>query len=515
MPRVKSYGDKHGHTAVTRTVPRIASRSDNWENAFTGLNVIGKDKRTASTPTALILTEHQAEALYAADPHAAKIVDLLPEDMTREGFDLVSSELEDEEIKTIEHHITDKLHWAERFTQALSWADLYGGSAILLGIDDGSSDLSRPLNEESIIAFDFMTVLTRYELQMERVQDDPSQANYGMPVLYKIVRRISSPNSPALVPHERFVHASRLIRFDGAHLPRGEFIRNGYWSDSVLSRLFRPLQNFATTHDSVASLMQDFSQAVFKIKNLADILSAQDGKQLISERINMVELSRSLINAVIIAEDEEFERKTTSLAGVEDVLRKMEERLVSGTQYPHTILLGEAPGGGIGDKGKSEHRDYYDFVRRKQMSRLMPGLKRFMRFVMLAKNGPTKGRIPENWSLKFRPLWQQTLTETLEQRLNQAKIDTIYINDGVLSPDEVAVSRFESGEYSHDQRLYFDRNEEEPLPTMEEQLAMEAAAKANPKADDPKDGLKPKTKEEDMVKTKTTPSGVKKRSSRS
>jgi phage-related protein (TIGR01555 family) len=340
----------------------------------------------------------------------------------------------------------------------MAWADLYGGAAILLGIDDGAADPKLPLDlEKGVKNFNFATVLSRYELKALTIQDNPLLAGYGLPATYTMEPRITAAESKNNKTGAE-VHASRLIIFQGSPLPRKTFITNGYWGDSILSILYRPLQNYGTTHDSVASLMQDFSQAVFKIQNLADILSAKDGKALIKERINMVELSRSVINATIIADTEEFERKTTSLAGVQEIIEKMERRLVSTTSYPHTILLGESPGGGIGNDGKAQHRDYYDFVSRRQESILKQPLRRFIHLVMSAKEGPTKGKVPVTWDIEFMPLWQDSESDIMEQRKKQAEADQIYITNQVLSPDEVALARFGGPRYSHDMKLLLERD---------------------------------------------------------
>lgn len=485
MPKVKSYQDKHRTTKAkpkTTTQARNTTASvsvlknqieevkqrtdeayermtkrDNWQNAFIGLNVANKDKRTGGVPEHLILTEDVCEDLYSADQLAAKIVDLLPEDMLREGFKITSPDLSDDDTTAI-FKAMENMGWREKFKRAMSWARLYGGAGIVLGVDDGAVDSSEPLNWEKISRFNFLTVLSMHELEYDEIQDDPTQPNYGMPSIYRFQPKVISPKGGEGFAQRR-IHASRIIRFDGAPLPRTKFIQNKYWSDSVFARLYYAIGNYSQTHDSVASLMLDFAQAVFKIKNLSDILSAADGKEMIQERIEMIELSRSLINAVVIADEEEFKRETTPLTGIDDILRKMEERLVAYSGYPHTILLGESPGGGIGERGKSELRDYYDFVSRKQKNDLQPKLEYFLKAIMRNKSGPMRGREVDDWSIEFNPLWQDDMGDIVEQRSSQATIDETYIRNQVLTPDEVALARFGSGEYSHETRLLFEREE--------------------------------------------------------
>ena len=252
-----------------------------------------------------------------------------------------------------------------------------------------------------------------------------------------------------------------MIRFDGCKLPRRQFELNQYWHDSILSKRKQVLADYAHSFDSVAALMGTISQAIFKVKNLHEILSGEDGMEILLKRLELLEMSMSVVNAMMIADEENFERKSTDLSGIPDILRKFEERLVAQSEYPHTILLGEAPGSGLGEQGKSELRDYYDSVARRQETQLKPALKMFLKAVFNDKNGPTKGKEPESWDIKFNPLWQESNLETLDQREKQARTDQIYISSGVLAAEEIAQSRFGSGEYSFDTTLIYKRGIED------------------------------------------------------
>ena len=53
---------------------------DGWHNIVTGLGSFRRDKRMSSRPEFNIMTETEAEQIYASDDVAAKIVDALPEE---------------------------------------------------------------------------------------------------------------------------------------------------------------------------------------------------------------------------------------------------------------------------------------------------------------------------------------------------------------------------------------------------------------------------------------------------
>lgn len=431
----------------------LLERFDDWMNVITNLNVKGKDKRVSARAMAEILTEAEAEEIYASDDIAAKVCDMVAEDMVREGFKLIIPKKSEKTIAQIQEYLEAEMNWKPIFKQALSWSRIYGGSGIMMGVEDGTKKLSDPLNAQRIKKFGYMHVLTRYELIPMDIESDPEKKNCGLPRNYQMIPQYGQTIKPVAL-----IDASRIIRIDGLPLPRRLFIQNQYWGNSVLSRLKTPLLNYGQTYDSIASLMMDFSQGVLKIKDMARIMSAKGGKEKLQERLDLLDYARSILNTMMVdADNEDFTRQTTSLTGVADVMDRMAMRLVSASNMPKTVLLGDSPAGGLSESGKGELIDYYNYIARLQETILKPALRQFIQTVFLSKNGPTEGAEPDKWDIEFNPLWQEPMKEVLERQDKQAKIDDTYIKNKVLTPNEVARSRFSSGRYSHDMALDFER----------------------------------------------------------
>ena len=398
---------------------------DGWQNVLTGLGIQGKDKRMSASVSYTRFTEAEAEELYAADDMAAKIVDALPEEMMREGYDVKSTDETDDDFTDMMAKELMRLGSDCKFEEAMKWARMYGGSCIVMGINDGQ-DASLPVNIENIKSVDYLTLLSRWEIEPDMIQRDPEKQNFGEPETYRITP-LDSQGATI-----KTVHYSRVLRFDGAKLPRRLYIANDHWHDSVLNRLVNVLRNFHTSHDSAASLLQDFAQGVYKLKNLTEMLS-MGNDSLVQKRLALVD--------IVIEEGEEFDRKVSSLAGLPETLKAVDGRLVQAAQMPHTILLGESPSG-LGATGNSEKIDWYDYVSRKQEIELKPKIALLSLYIMKAKIGPTKGQVPESWDVIFRPLWQLDEQEKATVNKTKAETDAIYISNGVLDPDEVAMSRF-------------------------------------------------------------------------
>jgi hypothetical protein len=70
-----------------------------------------------------------------------------------------------------------------------------------------------------------------------------------------------------------------------------------------------------------------------------------------------------------------------------------------------------------------------------------------MKMIMLSKDGPTEGRLPESWRVKFNDLFELNEREKADVRARVAAVDGRYIQLGVLHPQEVADARYGGSEW--------------------------------------------------------------------
>jgi len=427
---------------VLDKISRITT--DGWENVKTGLGRLGKDKRMSAKAYYNLFTEHEAEQLYAADDMARKIVDMPVEEMFREGFELKIPK-DNNKVNDIFISMLQEKDLLTKLEEGVKLGRLYGGAITYLGIMDGL-EADQPVNEKNIRGIEFATNLNRHEVQTLNVVGDPTDKRYGLPEFYQITPSfgggaVSKP-----------VHHTRVLRWDGLHLPRRIFINNNYWHDSVLTTLENVLRNFHTAHDSVASTIVDFNQAVFKITGLADIIAAgHDG--VLQKRLELVDSMRSIVKAVIIDDEEGFDRKSTTLTGLAETVRTVDNRLVQAANVPHTKLLGEGSTGSLSGAGESEKTDWYDTVKTMQNKYLAPQLETLTKYMLLSKEGPTKGVEPPEWKIVFKPMERSSDKDIVEIREKQANADEKYFNMGALDPDEIRNSRFGGTEYSLETKL--------------------------------------------------------------
>ncbi len=437
-------------------------RQDGWSNYFTGHGIVGADKRMGAAFMTDVLSFDQMQQLARGDDLAKRAGETLPKEAFRQGWDLVIAEEEDDEDEGERvQEILDKLDvlGAKSYMkQALCYERFYGGAAILLGVNDGQKDLTQPLNFDKVRSIDWLTPLEARELMPVYGYADPRAPKYGQPEIYRLVTRAVLPSHDGkYYPVTVDIHESRLLVFPGNRVSRYQTTSmQGGWGDSILTPMYRVLRDFNMTWASAGALVADFAQAVYKFDNLWETLSGDEGEAF-QLRLKMMELTRSTINATVIDAKDDFIRQSTPITGLPDLLDKFAVRLAAAADMPLTLLFGTSPAG-MNATGESDIRFFYDRVAEYQEERVLPQLKKLIQIVMRVTGVKAE---PKKWSVRFRPLWQESAKDKATAMLTQAQADVAWIGAGVFSAEECSNAHWASGEYNPDITIDFDAREKQ------------------------------------------------------
>lgn len=438
----------------------LLSRTDGWKNFFTGVGIQNKDKKTGGYfEQHTRLQEPSLTALYVNDGMSKRIVDVVVEDMVR-GKYKVSNDEEDLLTKAAK-----ELDFMENVSDALTWQDVYGGSLLLMGINDGG-DFEEKLNEGNIKKIEFLKVYDRFQIDINSsdLYEDPKEAKMGQPKTYHI------QPSGGSIPFD--VHESRILRFDGVLLPESEKIINNYWNDSVYQAFYERLKGLGNVYGNVETIIEEFIIGVMSIENLENLIQHGAGEDML-KRLSYIDMSKHIINSILIDKEEKFERISATVSGLDGLITKLESGLSAITGIPVTRLFGQSPKG-LSASGQEigQIKIYYDMIAAKREKKMLKQIERFNYLLMLSKEGPTNGKVEEDWLVEFPPLWQPTEEEVVKTRKAQAETDKIYWEIGSLYPGEIAKSRFSGVTYSLDTKL---SESHEALIDSEEKEINEAA----------------------------------------
>jgi phage-related protein (TIGR01555 family) len=408
-------------------------RTDGWSNLVTLLGT-SADKRTHSHLNWEVHTPEFFEQLYSGGGIPARIVDVIPDHALRNWVSWTNLEGQTKQQRQYAKEAIEEraleLDLRGNFLKTWKWGRAYGGACLHIVTD--TSDPASPLSKgEKILA---LRDLSRWDLRIltTDVEYDFGSPNYGHPRIYYLNVQMGSQYKGYPI------HWTRMIRFDGQLVPRRTFIRNNYWHDSILNRVYNSIRNYEVSNDTVAAMLADFNVDIYKLNNVANLIGA--GKEaVIKARIEMMNFTKSVINAMILdTKDEEYENKQRSVEGVAELLEMQANRLVADTDIPHTVLLGESPDGSNAT-GNSTSQQWYNFLKAEQEHVAKPKLNRLIDIIF--------PELPE-MRPHFKPLRVLDDLESADMRLKVAQTDQIYLENGVLDPTEITESRFGGDEYS-------------------------------------------------------------------
>lgn len=412
-----------------------SKRSDGWMNILSGLGQPGRDKTASTTFRACPqFCVGELDELYRADGLTRRIIDIIAAEMMRQGFEI------DGDPEALIIGQLEQMNAYSKITQLIQWARLYGGAIILMGIADGRP-LNEPVNENSIQGVTWMQVFDRWQCQVmfEYMDTDFNSENYGYPLLYQINDYRTGANF--------IVHHSRVLRMDWCILPPRERNWNNGWGDSVVVSIYDELKNYGAAFANASAIMGDFVNGVLKMPGLSESLASNCNDQLIYRRLDMANLSKGVTNMMVLDGEESYEKLSTNVGGLSELIDRFMLSLSSVTAIPATLLFGRSPAG-LNSTGDADIRNFYDMIKQYQELKLKPILEKLIFYIFKSKSGPTQGVEPKNWAIQFAPLWQNTEEQEAIVRRTVAETDAIYIDRGVLDPNEVAISRFGGDRWS-------------------------------------------------------------------
>ena len=414
-------------------------RADGMANVLTGMGSARDKSQYTYTKSIVFLGQEELESLYG-EWLPRRIIDIYAEQATRKGFKVLfgGEGPKAEEVVGVEQVIED-LFILENLMLAAKNSRLYGGSVILMYIDDGRK-ADQPVDKRNIRSIEGLEVLDRY--QIAPVISEENIYDYSKATHYQIIAGdlINQPNLT-------YIHKDRILRFDGDWLPYRVRQRNYGWGMSNLQVIYDSFRHYWTGLNSAATLLTEFDIFVHKIRGLAAMLGAGKEGQ-VKDRLVINDMSKSIYRGYAIdAEKEELEFVSRNFNGIGEILEKLRIDIIGASKIPHTLLFGESPGG-LGSTGRSEERDFAKTLGDYQTATFKRPLKQLMEYILLSKDGPTNGKLPESWRIHFNDLYELNEREKADVRARVAAVDGRYIQLGVLHPKEVADARYGGSEWS-------------------------------------------------------------------
>lgn len=336
----------------------------------------------------------EINSLYRSHWVVQKIINVIPQDMLKNGYD-IQSDLPPDQLQEVFRTIRKtRLH--DKILEGLYWGRLYGGALGVMLID-GCEDLSHPLELDEIEIGDFkgLLILDRWNgvnVGIELV-DDICDDEFGLPKYYEI-----QLNEGSAIQR---VHHSRVCRFIGREMPYLEKMAENYWGTSELEHVIDELKKRDNVSWNIALLTFMANIRILKLEGMEQILST--GDERVQQRLyNTIEGMNQMLNSnalQVLGKDDDFVTQQYTFSGLGDVYDRFMMDVSGACGIPATKLFGRSPAG-MNATGESDLQNYYDVIEANQESQLRPVLDKLLPVIFIS----ALGAIPDDFDYIFNPV---------------------------------------------------------------------------------------------------------------
>ena len=356
----------------------VKTEQDSLVNLVAGMNT-GQDRLTQTYNVNTGFGSYQEMSAMYQSWLGRRIVDLVPEEALKKGFEIVCPSWEPEKLFLLERYI-EKLNLPTLLLEALKSERCFGGSVIVALTDASWGSMRNQIP-------DFLPKRTLLGIQMfDAWQTHATEINFNNPLtsdfLYPTKYTIGSAGLSSMTigkDGERtmmgaIVDSTRVERFGGEWIPWYERQRNMYWGASVLTLAYDAIRNAGIVDNSIASLLFRASVPVLKVQDLINIVSDPEAKMAFMKRIELLNYQMSNNNmAVVDAEEDLSNLELGALSGLDQILERYYVLVSSATGIPVTKLIGESAHG-LNATGEGDLNNYYDMLETYQINKIKPRL---------------------------------------------------------------------------------------------------------------------------------------------
>ena len=414
-------------------------RNDGYMNMLSGLGMPGIDRSVMggyrdtsyrgglSRYWASRFHHYDMGDYYNSHGVAQTIIDRPADDSVKN----IEIEGDDDDIMEAEY---DRLNVTTRVADAVRWARLYGGSVLLLIANDGG-DFIDPLNLDNLESIIDIKVydITCIKNSGRYYNDSTNLQTYGSIEYYTI----TPPGANSFDVHE-----TRLIPVGSSVVPVGYTAAVGIpWiGRAVLESCIESLERYYQALQWSVRLIERKQQAIYNMAGLGEMFANGDD-EIVTRRINMVDLVRGNLNSVVVDKDDTYTILNLGLDGLQSLIDEFEINVSADSRMPVVILFGKSTTG-LNNTGAGDLENYYGMIGQIRDVIVGPVLEKLTSILWVQKS--LQGKIPDQWIIKFNPLWQpteqeQANTDNLKQQANTSKVNTLVtlMNNGILGPEEV------------------------------------------------------------------------------
>ena len=370
-----------------------------------------------------------------------RIIDKVSQDMWSSGI-VIKGSIEPDAITRVQKRLS-------RLRSDLIWATaqgrLYGGAASLIMVDDGTDDLSKPLNLNNIKRGTSIQLWSTdrwwgLSTSSEKVTNYKSK-DFNTPKYYDFSIDDITTNNIGLSNQNIRVHHSRVLRWVGRKSTRLINTLLSGWGISELEHIYQDLMIHENAKNASGSLIDKTLLEIVKISGLRGVmqglgLGSEAQEQELS--IQMAGLQNFRMNSTVLLDSEnDYQQFSASFAGLSELLEIQRDTVAGAAEMPKVLLYGDTKGGLTSDS-PAEMEFYAQNINGKQEETLRPVLDKLLPIIFA-----TEGiKITDDFDYDFENIAGTTQDRQMSL-LNQTVSSVIQLMDNNIITAETALKEIQ------------------------------------------------------------------------
>lgn len=240
-------------------------------------------------------------------------------DAFRGGLDIKSSELDDEDIRTLNNYLRESKTLHE-IKDVFRWSRLYGGAGLIINVPQ---DPLGPLNWNYVdypdIPLSFVAA-DRWELILNVIQINEVEFPYnyyGQPLAKDRVLRVIGKEAPSFL----------RPRLQG-------------WGMSEFERMIRDINQFVKGQNAMFQLMDEYKIDVFKLMGFNSTVLSDLARGKVNKRIFWMNYLKNYHRALVLDTEDDYVQKQLSLSGWGEVFKQIMIGMSAACRMPMSKLFG-------------------------------------------------------------------------------------------------------------------------------------------------------------------------------
>lgn len=394
--------------------------ADSLRSLITGLGDPERDKLAATRYFDTVLGDEQLLWAFRSSWIARKAVTIPALDATRKWRNWQADQADITRLEATEK----RLGLQQKMLHCKTLARLWGGAAIVIGVDGQSPD--QPFDPESVTKdkLVYLTVMSRRELVASQLEQDPLSEWYGRSSEYQISngRDFST------------VHPSRIVYQVGEFNPDPILATgpNVGWGDSTLQTIYSAMMQSDSTNANIASLIFETTVDVIGVPDFMESVSSEKYRKKMLDRYTLAAAGKGITKTLMLDKEEVFNRHATSFGTLDKIMEQFILFAAGAADIPLTRFLGQSPAG-LSSTGEGDMKNYHDRIQSMQTLDIQPAMFRLDEAIIRSSLGARPPEMFYTWA----PLEQMSEKEKAEIGKLQAETVTLIAGTGLFMQEEL------------------------------------------------------------------------------